>query len=105
MIRLSLVLILVLSFSLLTYAESTEKSAKPLIYNEEALTEQLRGENKEAVVKILGVPAVKKSREESGEGLEYWWYSLPEAGIFVYFKDGMVYNISVLTEDKRSKEL
>ena len=101
MIRLFLILIIALTFSPLTYSES----AKPLIYNEEALTEQLRGENKEAVVKILGEPAVKKSREESEENLEYWWYSLPEAGVFVYFKDGMVYNISVLTEDKRSKEL
>lgn len=96
-----LLLIFVILFSFISYADSN----KPLIYNQEALTEQLKGEDKEAVVKILGEPAVKKPSEESEKSLEYWWYSLPEAGIFVYFKDGMVYNISVLTEDKRSKEL
>lgn len=52
-----------------------EKTAKPLIYDEEALTEQLKGEDKEAVIKILGEPAVKKPSKESGENLEYWWYS------------------------------
>lgn len=97
MIRLSLVLIIALTFSPLTYAESVDISTRSLIYNEEALTKQLKGKDKEAVVKILGEPAVKKPTEESSENLEYWWYSLPEAGIFVYFKDGMVYNISVLT--------
>lgn len=105
MIRLSLVMILVLSFSFLTYADSTDKPTKPLIYNEEALTEELKDKDKEAVIKILGDPAVKKPCEECQENLEYWWYNLPEAGIFVYFKDGRVHMISVMTEDKRSKEL
>ena len=103
MIRIFIITLTILCFfsSSLTYSES----AKPLIYDEEILTKELKGEDKEAVVKILGVPAVKKPTEESSENLEYWWYSLPEAGIFVYFKDGTVYNISVLTENKRSKEL
>lgn len=105
MIRFFLVAIIVLCFSSLTYADSIDKSTRPLIYNEKTLTEQLKNKGKEEVFKVLGNPAVKKPSEESEEGLEYWWYSFPEAGIFVYFKDGMIYNISVLTEDKRSKEL
>lgn len=97
--------IIILSFSSLAYAEAGDKTAKPLIYNEEALTEQLNGKDSEEVLKILGEPAVKKPPEESDKYSGYWWYDLPETGIFVYFQDGKVYNISILTEDKRSKEL
>jgi len=56
-------------------------------------------------LRLLGEPAVKKPCEECKENLEYWWYTLPRAGIFVHFKDDIVYDISVLTEDNRFKEI
>ena len=105
MIRFFLVAIIVLSFSFFIYPESAVKSVKSSIYNEKTLTEQLKGKSSEEVLKVLGNPAVKKPCEECEGNLEYWWYNLPEASIFVNFKDGKVIRISVLTEDKRSKEL
>lgn len=105
MIKIFLSVLIVLSFSFLTYPESAVKSDKPLIYNEEALTKELKDKDKEAVTKILGNPAIKKPCEECNENLGYWWYLLPEASIFVHFKDDRVYDVRVLTEDKRSKKL
>ncbi len=89
--RIFLIALVILSFSFLSYADSSTKLVKPLIYNEEALTEQLKGQTKEEVVRALGEPAVKKPSNESEGNLEYWWYNLPEAGIFVYFTDGRIY--------------
>ena len=107
MIKLFLITSTILCFfySPLTSAVSEIKADRPLIYNEEAITEQLKGKDKEEVLKILGNPVIKKPCEECEEDFGYWWYKFPETGIFVYFKDDRVYNISVLTEDKRSKEL
>ena len=104
MIRL-LPIIIISCFSSILYAESTDKPVKPLIYNEENLTKQLKGKTQEDVLKVLGEPAVKKPCEECEENLEYWWYNISEAGIFMHFRDGRVTSISVLTEDERSKEL
>ena len=105
MIRFFLVAIIVLCFSSLAYADLIDKSTKPLIYNEKALTKQLKNKGKEEVLKVLGMPAVKKLCDGCKEDLEYWWYSLKGTGIFVHFKDDKVISISVITEDKRSKEL
>lgn len=74
--RLFLIGIIILFFSL-SYANPPVGSAKPLIYNEEALTEELKGRDKEEVLKILGNPAVKKPCEECEEDLEQLWYNLP----------------------------
>ena len=105
MIRGFFLVLVVLYFSSFSYAESIDKPVKSIIYNEQALTKELKGKTKEEVIKILGTPAVKKPCEGCDENLEYWWYNLPKASIFVHFKDDRIYNISVLTEDKRSKEL
>ena len=82
-----------------------KSSSNSLIYNEEALSAQLKGRIGKEVLKILGEPAVKKPDAESSEDSGYWWYNLLEAGVFVYFKDGVVTRISVLTENERSKKL
>ncbi|MDP1854256.1 MAG: endonuclease/exonuclease/phosphatase family protein [Candidatus Omnitrophota bacterium] len=86
------------------YLEKSELD-QGLIYNEEALSQKLKGKGKEEVAEVLGEPAVKKPSGGNKKILEYWWYKLPEAGIFVYFKDSRVVRISVLTEDRRGKKL
>lgn len=82
-----------------------EKSTEPTIYDEEKLNNDLKGKDKKAVLTLLGEPAIKRTDLESNEDAGYWWYSLPEAGFFVYFRDNKVTGISVLNEQKRSREL
>lgn len=85
--------------------EQGAETAAPLIYNEQALIQQLKGKDREVVVEVLGEPAVKKPCKVNKENLEYWWYNMPEAGIFVFFRNEKVIDISVLTENKRNKEI
>lgn len=92
--------ILLLSFGYLSYARSSDTDFKLLIYNEEILTKQLKGRDKKEVLKLLGNPTIRKPCKECKGNLEYWWYNLPKASIFVHFKNGKVYSISVLTENK-----
>lgn len=60
MIRISLITLIILCFSSLSYTESIEKSTNFSIYNEEALIRELKGKGKgkEEVLKVLGVPAL-----------------------------------------------
>ncbi len=107
MVKLFIAALVILLFSSIayTYADSLTKPVKSLIHNEEALNKELKGKDKETVLNVLGEPAVKKPCEECEENLEYWWYNLTKANIFVHFKDGKVIYISVISEDERSKML
>lgn len=105
MIKLYIIFLQILCLSSFVYADSTIKSVKPIIYNEEALIVQLKGKPQEAVLKVLGNPTVKNPFKKYGGRLECWWYCLKEAGIFVYFANDKVFRVSVLTENRRSKKL
>ena len=48
-----------------------KESANPLIYNQEALIQQLKGKTQEEVIKVLGNPAVETPYKKSEQNLEY----------------------------------
>lgn len=105
MIRLILLTCIALYCVFPSCADTKDKPAEYSIYNEKALDSKLKGRSKEKVLKILGKPAVEKVCKECEENLRYWWYNLSAANIFVNFLDGKVIRVSVMIEQKRSKEL
>ena len=103
MIRSSLIVIIVLCFSSLSYAESTDKAP------EQELTPEQKKElatvvgiilpdmTKEEVLKTLGEP--RKTGFSASTGQEVWYYKSPEEQI-IYFLGDEVDRVRYLPEKK-----